>query len=186
MSSKWIKNINSFLFSIRSRVIIVSGNEINSIVFIGGWRTYPHRNERNRRTFARRNISELSAFSLERAPFVLCPNCWPTPLQCAINYANWSSGYRPGTAMHVNVRKDICFPSACIRFKRTQRQTYIRDAQFALGVCPTFHWEVNTPVSVHVCDKCALQLRANAFERTSARHVTLFNPLSLSFYLDFL
>lgn len=66
------------------------------------------------------------------------------------------------------------------------RDRHIYEAQFALGVRPTLHREVNMPVSVHVCDKCALQLRANAFERTSARHVTLFDPLSLSLYLDFL
>lgn len=74
-------------------------------------------------------------------------------------------------AMHVNVRKDICFPSACIRFERTQRH-----------ICAICTWCLSdaSPRNehacerVHVCDKCALQLHANASERTSVRHMTLF------------
>lgn len=75
----------------------------------------------------------------------------PPVLQRAINYANWSSGYRSGTAMHVNVRKDICFPSACIRSGRTD--TYVRT------IC-TPASEKYTRASVHVRDKCRVAVNA--------------------------
>lgn len=72
--------------------------------------------------------------------------------------------------MHVNVRKDICFPSACIRFERTETHSAI------CAWCPSdaSPRSEHACERVHVCDKCALQLRTNASERTSARHMTLF------------
>lgn len=75
-------------------------------------------------------------------------------LQHAINYANWSSGYRSGTAMHVNVRKDICFPSACIRFVHTDAtHTQARTNTYVRTICThgIHASQRNTRVRTYMC-----------------------------------
>lgn len=130
--------------------------------------------DQNRRTFARRNVSGLSAFSLERASTLNCP-IPPYIQQRVINYANWSSGYRSGTAMHVNVRKDICFPSACIRFDSTQTQ--LRMYARSQYVCThNLHPMSTLRREIRACERTRARqvsrysyLRAIALERNSAR-----------------
>jgi len=147
--------------------------------------------DQNRRTFARRNVSGLSAFSLERASTLNCP-IPPYIQQRVINYANWSSGYRSGTAMHVNVRKDICFPSACIRFDSTQRSyectrvpnTYVR----TIYTRCLRSVEKYARASEHVHDKyhaTVTYVRLHLKEILPDVLMILFNPQLLPLYLDF-
>lgn len=118
--------------------------------------------DRNRRALARRNISGLSAFSLERMPGT---SCRPPLLQRAINYANWSSGYRSGTAMHVNVRKDICFPSACIRFEHKHAGDRVRTNTYVRAIC------------IHGVS--TLRREISACERTRARQVPRYSCMRM-------
>lgn len=118
--------------------------------------------DRNRRALARRNISGLSAFSLERMPGT---SCRPPLLQHAINYANWSSGYRSGTAMHVNVRKDICFPSAYIRFGDRHAGEWVRTNTYVRAICTR--------------GASTLRREISACERTRARQVSRYSYMRM-------
>jgi len=115
--------------------------------FHGGWRGTYERTEIGVRSTGRKWVIRVFArTSVDRSASELLT----LVLQRAINYANWSSGYRSGTAMHVNVRKDICFPSACIRFADSHTYTvariHVQTLRSALGVLVCVLWEI------HACE----------------------------------
>lgn len=152
--------------------------------FHGGWNTYERTEIGVRSTGRKWVIRVFTRTSVDRSASELLT----LVLQRAINYANWSSGYRSGTAMHVNVRKDICFPSACIRFELTQPLRgliYEYNLHLVSIQCSTRNTRMCEPYTCVTSARCSY-VRMHLKEILSdVRRLFLIRPLLL-FCRDFL